>query len=334
MPVPAIPMPAPTPAPASFVASIARLDVGVAAPELTISMASKTWLYNLQHRKRNAAKASTLATFASHARRIVGATGNVSVATFGNKQMKQFVADLAADSLSPKSIQEISGALKQIIASVVDADTGDRCYPRSWNHQFLDLPQVRNQSQPTITSTQLEAILADGIEPLDRCLWILLAVTGLRIGEARSLRIGYSANHSCWIPEDSVLHVRSAMWRAVEQSPKTQAAIRSVEICKQLNDVLLGFARGRKGSFLFGGDRAVPESTLRLHFDSHFENLGFHSLRRFRATYLAECGVPSAIDHYWIGHATQGVHDKYNKLAKNISLRREWAEKIGLGFTI
>jgi hypothetical protein len=51
-----------------------------------------------------------------------------------------------------------------------------------------------------------------------------------------------------------------------------------------------------------------------------------------RITHLAEQNCPPAIARYWIGHATSDIHERYNHLSENVALRRELAERIGLGF--
>ena len=61
---------------------------------------------------------------------------------------------------------------------------------------------------------------------------------------------------------------------------------------------------------------------------------GFHSLRRFRTTRLREVGTPEDILKFWIGHGSKDITDRYSKLASNEALRKEWAEKAGLGFSI
>ena len=228
LPVPSVP-PVPTFAVATFavapvVAVAAAVGLDVSTAPLTIAMASKSWLHNLQHRKRNAAKASTLATFASHARRIIAATGDVYVVDFGNRQLRDFVAQLATDGLKPKSIAEITGALKSIIASVVDLNTGEQLHPRMWNLEFIDMPVVnkRDQKTPTVSSQEIEMLIrasstADGI------LFALLAGTGLRINEALAIKIGdLNQPASVYDAAAGIIHVKNGLWRGRTQTtPKT-----------------------------------------------------------------------------------------------------------------
>jgi hypothetical protein len=62
--------------------------------------------------------------------------------------------------------------------------------------------------------------------------------------------------------------------------------------------------------------------------------LGFHSFRRYRITRLRELGTPEDIVRYWVGHAGEGITDRYSKLAENVELRKQWALRARLGFDL
>jgi hypothetical protein len=76
--------------------------------------------------------------------------GNQEIATFGNAQMREFVACFAEKKLAPKTSLEVSNAVRQIIASVVDGN-GDEAFPGMWNSDFIDAPIVEKQKEPTVT---------------------------------------------------------------------------------------------------------------------------------------------------------------------------------------
>jgi len=40
--------------------------------------------------------------------------------------------------------------VKMVVASAIN-ENGEELYPRKWNHEFLDLPEVKNQKQPAFT---------------------------------------------------------------------------------------------------------------------------------------------------------------------------------------
>jgi hypothetical protein len=45
--------------------------------------------------------------------------------------------------------------------------------------------------------------------------------------------------------------------------------------------------------------------------------------------------VPWDLEKFWIGHASKDVTDKYaEQLKDDVEYRREWAERVGLGFVV
>lgn len=148
---------------------------------------------------------------ASH---ITPAIGEHEIASFGNFQMRDFVSGLAEKKLAPKTICEISNAVKQIVASAVDQN-GDELFPRTWNSEFIDAPLVEKQKQPSVSAEQIELAIAQAGE-LDALLYALLAASGLRIGEAMSLRIGHPDSSSYFVGH--AIPVQTSLWRRREQT--------------------------------------------------------------------------------------------------------------------
>jgi integrase len=296
---------------------------------LTIQSAADAWLANLETRKRRPAKPATLATFRAYVRAHIGpALGEQDVATVGNAQMREFVAQLAAKKLAPKTVLEVSNAVRQIVASVVDQN-GDELFPRKWNSEFIDAPVVEKQKQPTVTAERIEQAIAKASEA-DGVLYILLASSGLRIGEALAMRIGPSETYSYF--SDAAVTVRTSLWRRGEQEPKTISAFRTVEIAGPAAKRIAEFAKGRSG-FLFGNGLPPSESAFRDRLDK-MGVPGFHSFRRFRTTWLRKNRVQEDLIRWWLGHSEGSVTDGYSKLSEDIEYRREVAEKVGIGFTL
>ena len=61
---------------------------------------------------------------------------------------------------------------------------------------------------------------------------------------------------------------------------------------------------------------------------------GAHSFRRFRATYTAVEGVPDIFRKFWLGHGKKTQTEDYEKARQENAKRREWCEKVGLGFDL
>jgi integrase len=296
----------------------------------TISEAADSWLVHIEKRKRKPAKLSSIFTFKSHLRaHILPAIGTLDLAAFGNREMRDFVAYLSAKKLSPATIHQVSNTVKQIIASPVDPQTGDVLYPRTWNADFLDCPEIGKQSQPTVTASQIEQATAKAGDA-DAALYVLLASSGLRIGEALALRIAPSETSSYF--SEGAVTVRTSIWRRREQDPKTTASVRTVEIAGPAAKRIAEFARGRSG-FLFGNGAAPSESSFRDRLNKTSVP-GFHSFRRFRTTWLRKNRAPEDLVRFWLGHSDKTVTDGYSKLSEDVEYRREVAENVGVGFDL
>jgi integrase len=291
---------------------------------------SELWLSNLGTRKRRPAKPSTLSTFNSYVKHhITPIIGDHEIVTFGNAKMRNFVAHLASEKLAPKTIAEIANAVKQIIASAIDPQTGDPLYPRTWNSEFIDAPIVENQHQPIVGREQIEKAIANASKT-DATLYMLLAASGLRIGEALSLRIGTAPSSSYFA--DGAITVQSSLWRRREQTPKTIAALRTVEIAGPAVERIAQFAKGRTG-FLFGNGVPPSQSAFRDRLNKAGIE-GFHALRRFRVTHLRKQRAPEDLIRYWLGHSNESVTDGYSKLKDDAVERRRVCEQVGAGFSL
>jgi integrase len=119
--------------------------------------------------------------------------------------------------------------VKLIVASAVNEE-GERVYPRTWNHDFIQMPVVRKDKQhrPTVTDADLKDILSNTKKRKYVMLFSLLPGTGLRIGEALALR------SNDFGPDCRVLNVRRSVWRGQEQEPKTSNAVRVADILRSL----------------------------------------------------------------------------------------------------
>jgi integrase len=159
-------------------------------------------------------------------------------------------------------------------------------------------------------------------------LFVLLAGTGLRIGEALALR------PPDFGPDCRVLYARRSLWRGREQEPKTSNAVRVVDIPEVLASELRGYISGVNG-YLFATVQGKPlqqRNVLRvLH---SVKRVGFHALRRFRLTWLRKSGAPKDLERFWMRHAPEEVGDLYSKLKEDVAFRQEWAGRIGLGFEL
>lgn len=291
----------------------------------------------LRTRKRDPLKESSITIYKSYAATwIIPYIGKTKLAEFTPAAMREFVTILSA-SLKPKTVNEIVSFTKQIVSSVRD-DQGRPRYPVTFDSDFIDLPKIdpRQQKAPVITREDLERGLTVSGD-VCRCLYACLAGSGLRINEALAVLIDDpTGKHSVFDAASSTIHVRRGLFRGREQdSPKTPSAIRSVEIPYALGAMLAKFAGTREGH-LFGNGKPISESSAR----NQLAKLGlppFHSFRRFFVSHRMANGMPLELIRALVGHSSSDITNRYSRFgtdAAYASQRREWVEKIGLGFSL
>ena len=170
----------------------------------------------------------------------------------------------------------------------------------------------------------------------ERVLYALLAGAGLRAGEALGLELQH-------ISEDfRTIFVRQSVWDGMKQDPKTRSAVRDVDLCSTLAEMLRQFVGERRTGLLFANGKGRPlaqSNVLRRSLHPLLKELetgkaGFHSFRRFRTTHLRKNRVPEDLLRFWIGHADRTITDTYRKVQEDIAFRQEVAEKAGLGFVL
>jgi integrase len=260
--------------------------------------------------------------------------GDTPLSSINNAAMKSLVTKMHKAGLSPKTILNYTGLVKLVVASA-KSDEGEQLFPRKWDSEFMDLPIIKEQRQPTFTPETMSAIVntATGQE---RVLYALLAGSGLRIGEALGLELQHIST------DFRTISVRQSVWEGMKQAPKTLAAVRDVDLCSNLSEMLRQFVGERKTGLLFvnrSGRPLAQSNVLRrsLHpllQEVGTEKVGFHSFRRFRTTHLRKNRVPEDLLRFWIGHADKTITDKYCKVQEDTAFRNEVAEKVGLGFVL
>src|SRR5258708_36651398 len=82
------------------------------------------------------------------------------------------------------------------------------------------------------------------------------------------------------------------------------------------------------------GSRVGQRNVLRARHATRKKG-GLHSFRRFRTEALRRERVPEDLTTMWLGHSKQTVTDFYaSGLQKDTAWRREWCDKVGLGFSV
>jgi integrase len=126
--------------------------------------------------------------------------------------------------------------------------------------------------------------------------------------------------------------------------PKTDNALREIDITTSLAALLKASEGGRTSGFLFRSESGRPLTPRNVARDGLGKiqrdmQLGrgkaFHAFRRFRTAHLRKNRVPWDLQKLWLGHANKDVTDRYaEQLKDDVEWRRQEAENAGLGFTL
>lgn len=302
---------------------------------VTFQQQAERFMQHVKNRKRKPIKPATAKAWDNCLEKWLNPhLGLVPVSAVNNLVLKELVTKMADAKLSPKSIHNYAQIVKMVVASAVD-EQGEELYPRKWNHEFIDLPEVKNQHRPTFTSEGVTGILAAS-EGQWRMLYALLAGTGLRIGEAAGLEVKHIS------ADGLTLKIQQSVWGGQVQTPKTQNAFREVDLHPSLASLLKAHVGQGTSGLLFCSGTGKPISQTNILKRSLYpilkslglEKAGFHAFRRFRTTHLRKNRVPEDLLRFWIGHADKSVTDSYSRVKDDVAFRQVCAANVGLGFEL
>jgi integrase len=294
------------------------------------------WFLNhSENRKRKPVKPATLQSWRICVKKWLNPNlGDLPLALVHNATLKELVVKMHDARRSPQTIRTYVGLVKLIVASALDRN-GEQLFPRKWNHEFIDLPVIEHQHQPTFDAETITKIVQKAFGQ-NRVLYALLAGTGLRAGEALGLEVKHLSD------DCRTITVEQSCWEGDIQTPKTKNAHRQVDVSPKLAELLTAFVADRQSGLLFANRSGKPLSqTNILRRSLHpilselgVEKAGFHAMRRFRTTWLRKQRAPEDLIRFWLGHAKHSVTDGYSKLDDDIDFRKQVAEKVETGFDV
>jgi integrase len=300
----------------------------------TFKQQAEWFMNNAVNRKRKPIKPATVSGWQNILEKwLIPALGDAPLAAITNLTLKELVAKMSAAKLSAKTIDSYSGLFKQVLASAVDDKTGNRLFPITWNHEFVDMPIIGKQHQPSLTEEEMARVVA---APSDmQMLYVLLAASGLRAGEALGLEIKY-------LSSDGTISIEQSAWEGDIQTPKTANSVRILDIPTSVAALLRQYIGTRSEGFVFPNRKGkVLLQTNILSRDFHpllkelgLEKSGFHTFRRFHTTWFRKQGAPEDFIRVALGHANKSVTDEYSKLYRDKKFRKEMVENFGTGFEV
>jgi integrase len=307
----------------------------VASEGVTFREQAKWFLNYAVNRKRRPAKPATVSNWRYCVDKWLNPhIGELPLASINNSTVKALVAKMHDAKLSAQTMTTYVNLVKFVIGSAID-DNGEQLFPRKWNNDFIDLPVIENQKQPTFTPEVMTAIVQNATGQI-QVLYALLAATGLRIGEALGLEVRHFS------ADFRTITVEQSCWQKSIQTPKTKSAYRQIDVCTAVATLLKQFIGKRQSGFLFANGAGKPLSQTNvvrrsLHpiLEAHgVGKTGFHAMRRFRTTWLRKQRTPEDLIRFWLGHAKQSMTDGYSMLAQDVEFRQEVSEKLGTGFDV
>lgn len=264
--------------------------------------------------------------------------GDVPLESVNEIKVQEFVADLKRATfqrrkpdgtviksyrLSRKSVLNIVGIVKLILGRKV------------WMTWELNLGKPQRPRQRYFTEDELCRII--GAAPTHyRVLFALLAATGMRIGEAAGLhREDVDLDHG-------VIYVRRSVYRGQELPPKTENAVRQIDIDPALVQLLSDHIGDNRRMRVFESCNGTPISSNNIRkrvlqpllAKLGIENAGLHAFRHARVTILRKRGMPADLQLQWIGHSSLKTTDRYSHTDQELEYRRQMAARAGLGFVL
>jgi integrase len=229
-------------------------------------------------------------------------------AELGQRDMRQIdaghvqriIARMTAQGYEPKTIRNLWSVISLIWQAALAQRYVDAVLPKP------KLPKLVRKKPRFFSLADVARIIAFGRR---KCLYWLMAETGIRAGEVAGLRVQD-------VGLDNIAVVQS-VWAGEEQTPKTQSAVRKIAISPQLSELLWKqverqIAAGH--SFLFSVSTGSPldmnvERRRRLKPTLKalgIPQAGYHAFRHFNVSVLDSLRVPLKTIQERIGHALTG----------------------------
>jgi integrase len=293
----------------------------------------KEWLPVIQPTVRR----TTFLGYEGHVRNhIVPALGNKSLRSIDGRILNTFYASLAdgTKNLAPSSVKRVHATIHRALYDAVrwgflEANPADACDPPK--------DRGRNTEMQTWSAQQLATFLKSVRSHRHYPMWVLLAMTGMRRGEALGLR---------WCDVDlagSSLSVRQTLIAAGGDvhiaPPKTARGRRVIALDARTVQTLKEHRQKQKPSdlqrLLFTDERGahlIPQEISkefgRLRHAARLPRIRLHDLRHTHATLALQAGIHPKIVSERLGHSTISLTlDVYSHALPH--MQQEASERIG-----
>jgi integrase len=290
----------------------------------------------------------TYEVYALNCRRLTPHLGHLRLATLGPAHVQACYSALLAGGLSRRSVEQTHAVLHRALRQAVQWDLVGRNATDA-----VSVPRPARREMRTLDAEQVQHLFEtsrDGPGARWHALWVLLATTGLRLGEATGLM---------WSDIDfgaGTLTVKRALQRQrgaglVLVEPKTQRSRRTVHLARGTMETLREHHRLQMEAKLAAGSRwqdrhltfctvwggPLDPGHINQQFHKALTRAGLpalrpHDLRHTAATLLLQRGVHPKVVQELLGHSTITLTlDTYSHVAP--ALHAEVASHMNALFT-
>ena len=288
----------------------------VAATKITVREYLEAWQAGLAGQVRQ----STALSYRTHVRvHIAPALGQARLQELTAGQVKGFYADLLAKGLAPNTVRRVAATLHRALRDAVDEgyllhNPADKARPPS---AAADAPR----DMQVWTPAELRAFLGHVRGERHYALWRLLAMTGMRRGEALGLRWGDIDMAARRVSVSRTLV--TVGYEVSEGRPKTARGRRVIDLdeatvdalreqaARQLDDHKACRELWTDTGYVFtreDGQPLHPDFVSRtfeaLVAGAALKRIRLHDLRHTHASHLLAAGVPAKVVSERLGHST------------------------------
>lgn len=254
--------------------------------------------------------------------RILPALGNHRLREISQPMVQMWLSAAAKSGLSSQSVRHLRNALSAILRHAKGLGMWRGDLPTD----MVRTPEVRHKEGVALSEAQVAAVLVHLIEPY-RTLVLLLASTGLRIGEALALdwehiNLGDMPRRfgKDWLPGRTIAVRRN--WTHGEMGTlKTRNSVRNVPVTDEVAGALEMLAEpGPWGWAVLFGRRGQPLDAHNIaarHLKpacaaAGVPEIGWHALRHTALSLMEQAGMTSAEKRMIAGHGSDRVTERYS----------------------
>jgi integrase len=261
-------------------------------------------------------KASTVVTMGCGVRKhILPYFGPMALSGIKAADVEAFHAELERKKLAPATRRNLHSILAKMFAYAID-DLELLGEEKKSPVKRALAPQVKQKKKPTLSAQELERLLRS-VDIRYRAFFTTLALTGVRSSEALGLK---------WQDVDFVdrmIHVRCAISRGCEATPKTEGSVRDRPMPPRLYESLLHHramsAYITPDSYVFSSSSGRPANPdqLREHLQATLKSIGIkftqersdglHLLRHSGASILYQNTTNVKATQEFLGHSTSKI---------------------------